>query len=270
MNKVVLKEFKTKHVIFDIIFYGVFVIFGFALLNFADMGLKNVIFCAPCIFYTFAFFSIIAYFINRRKGDYEYLFFGFINVLVGSFIIVYTYYPNSGFILSDAILLYSIANVLNKCYSCKRLIQEKDVNFFVKISITILLLFLGVFVVSSLYEKVDYGILILGYYFATFGLLSLLEPLSSILLEDEMIHSYIFNLLSYDNKKEKKNVETKEVEVKEVEVKRIKKEEKEEPKEEKKVVKRTRKTPVKKETAKKATTKKTTTKKTTTRKTTKK
>ena len=48
MNKVVLKEFEHKHVIFDILFYSVFVLLGFALLNFADMGLKNVINYAPC------------------------------------------------------------------------------------------------------------------------------------------------------------------------------------------------------------------------------
>ena len=263
MNKVVLNEFKRKHIIFDIIFYSVFVLLGFALLNFADMGLKNVIKHAPCIFYTFAFFSILVYFANRRKDDYEFLFFGFINVMVGSFIIVYPHYPNTGFILSDAILLYSIANVLNKSYSCKRLIEEKNINFFVKMAISILLLFLGVFVVSSLYEKVDLGILILGYYFATFGLLSLLEPLSSILFEDAEIKGYIFNFLSY-NKEVKKAEKVEE----KVEAKEEVKEEK--PVAKKPVKKTTTKKATAKKTTKKATTKKKTTKKTSTRKTTKK
>ena len=262
MKKVVLKEFEHKHIIFDIIFYTIFVLFGFALMTFADMGLRNVINHAPCIFYTFAFFSILVYFVNRRKDDYEYLFFGFINVMVGSFIVIYTYYPNTGFILSDAILLYSIANVLNKCYSCKRLIEERNINFFVKISITMLLLFLGVFVVSALYDKVELGILILGYYFATFGLLSLLEPLSYILFEDKKIREFIFEFLSYNTKDDKND---------KVEVKEVKKEEEvKEEKEVKPVKKVTKKTTAKKSTAKKSTTKKTAVRKTSSRKTTKK
>ena len=184
MNKVILKEFEKKYVIIDIIFYCLIVALGFVLLNFGEMGLSNPIKYAPYMFYTIAFFSILAYFANRRKDEYELLLFGFINVVVATFILVYTAYPDSGFILADAVLLYSIANVLNKGYSCKKMVQERDINFFTKISITALLLFLGVFVVASLYNKVEVGILILGYYFIIFGLLSLLEPLNSIVLRN--------------------------------------------------------------------------------------
>ncbi len=256
MNKVVLKEFEKKYIIVDIIFYGLLAVLGFVLLNFGEMGLGNPIKHAPCIFYTIAFFAVIAYFVNRRKDDYEFLLFAFINVVVATFILVYTAYPDSGFILADAVLLYSIANILNKGYSCKRLIEHKDMNFFTKISITLLLLFLGVFVVASLYDKVELGIIILGYYFITFGLLSMLEPLNEILLNNPTLKKQIFTLLAYDKKEEKKE------EVKEVVV------EKEEVVEEKPVKKTVKKAPAKKAAAKKTTAKKTTTKKAATKKTT--
>jgi len=264
MNKVVLKEFDKKYIAVDIIFYCMFVVMGFVLLNFAEMGLSNPIKHAPCLFFSIAFFSILAYFVNRRKDEYEFLLFGFINVVVATFILVYTAYPNSGFILADAVLLYSIANVLNKGFSCKKLIENRDIDFFTKVSVTVLLLFLGVFVVASLYNKVEVGILILGYYFIIFGLLSLLEPLNSIVLRNPDLQKRIFNLLSY---KEEKTVETpkeeKEVEVKEEIIKEV-------PVKKPTVKKSTaRKTITKKATTKKSTTKKTTTKKTT-RKTTKK
>ena len=259
MNKVVLKEFERKHIIFDIIFYCVLVVLGFVLLNCGEMGLTNVIKHAPWMFFSIAFFAIIAYFVNRRKDEYELLLFGFINVVVGTFILVYTAYPDSGFILADAVLLYSIANVLNKGYSCRKMIEERDINFFIKVSVTVLLLFIGVFVVASIYDKVEVGVLILGYYFIIFGLLSLLEPLNSVVLGDKKLQKRIFNFLSYD-KEEKEN--------------------KEEVKEEKPVRKTvakttttrkatTKKAPAKKTTTKKAT-RKTTTKKTTTKRTTKK
>ncbi len=235
MKKEVLKEFDRPILLFDILLYGVYTLIGFVLLNLADLGLNNPFIYSPFIFYTFAFFSVLAYFINRRKNDYEYLLFGFINVLTATFILVYMNYPDSGFILADAVLLYSIANVLNKGFSCNRLLREKNVNFFSKISITILLLFLGVFVVSSLYNKIEVGTLILGYYFVTFGLLSLLEPFIAILMNNQSIKKYILNLLSYDK------VEKKEEKVSKKEEKPKKEESKEKPKIKNRTIKKIKK-----------------------------
>ena len=163
--------------------------------------------------------------------------------------------------MGDAVLLYSIANVLNKGFSCSKLLDKKDFNFFPKVSVTLLLLFLGVFVVASLYNKVDVGIMILGYYFIIFGLLSLLEPFNEVLLKNKKFDTYLLNLLSYERKNS--IIEPP---------KEVVKEEVEEPKEEvkKPVTKKTTKktVSVKKTTAKKTTTKKTATKKATTKKTT--
>ena len=68
---------------------------------------------------------------------------------------------------------------------------------------------LGVFIVSALYTKIEVGSLILGYYFIIFGLLSLLEPLISILTRNIKLENYILEFLSYDNKEEKKEIKTK-------------------------------------------------------------
>lgn len=277
MNKVFIKEFEKRYVMVDIIFYCLLVALGFTLLNCGEMGLTNPIKHAPWLFYSIAFFSILAYFVNRRKDEYEFLLFGFINVVVGTFILVYTYYPDSGFILADAILLYSIANVLNKGFSCKKMVEERDINFFTKISVTVLLLFLGVFVVASLYNKVEVGVLILGYYFIIFGLLSLLEPLNSVVLKNPQLQKRIFAALSYDDVKEKKeepkeltpieNTRITDTPVKKTTTRTRKTTTTKKPTTRKATTKKT--TAAKKTTvAKKTTTKKSTTRKTTTRKTT--
>ena len=269
MNKVILKEFERKYLIVDILFYSVFVVLGFLLLNCSDVGIEDPIQYGPYLFYLLAFFSLLAYFVNRRKDDYELLLFGFINVVTATFILIYTNYPDSGFIMGDAVLLYSIANVLNKGFSCSKLLDKKDFNFFPKVSVTILLLFLGVFVVASLYSKVNVGIMILGYYFIIYGLLSLLEPFNEVLLRNEKFDKYLLNLLSYErdsakvevkNEKEEETVEAVE-EVKKPVVRKVVTK--------KPVVKKTTvaKKPTKKTATKKATTKKTATKKTATTKT---
>lgn len=266
MKKEVIKENGNKIIGVDILLYAIFVVIGFILLNLDGTEKINLVECTYTLFYVFGFFSLFAYFVNRIEDDYEFLIFGFINICVGSFIMIYSAYPDKGFILADAVLIYSIANVLNKFYHCKLLLEKRDINFFPKIAISFLLLFLGVFVVSSLYNKVQVGSIILGYYFIIFGLFSLLEPLISILTKNAKIEKYILNILSFDGKKAKAKTETKEEMVRKVmDLEEEKTEVKVEVKEEEKPVS---KTPAKKTSNKKTT--KNPTKKTPKKKTTKK
>ena len=215
MKKEILKEFKKEQVWIKVVYYGLFTLVGLALLRFSDQGITNPIKYVPMIFYCFAFLTILTYFANRIKGDYELLYFGLINVVVGTFVLVNIYYPNSGFILSDAVLLYSILNVINSGYACVRELQERKLSFFMKTAITFMLLFLGVFVVSALYDKVEYGTLILGYYFSAFGLLYLLSVFTNVVLSDKKTQKKILDYITYDEKEEvkeekpKKEVNTK-------------------------------------------------------------
>lgn len=202
MNKVVLKELKKEHIWIRIIFYGLFTLVGLELLHFSDLGFKDPIHFISMIFYSFAFLTLFTYFVNRVQGNYELLYFGLINVLTGTFVLVNVYYPNSGFILADAVLLYSIANVLNSGCTCYKMFKEKNISFFMKAAITIMLLFLGVFVVSALYDKVEFGTLILGYYFSAFGLLHLLEIFTTIVLGDKKTQKLLLNYISFEEVKE--------------------------------------------------------------------
>jgi hypothetical protein len=208
MKKEVLKEFKKEYLWIKILFYGLFTLVGFELLHFSDLGFTNPIKYVPVIFFVFAFLSLFAYFSNRIKGNYELLYFGLINVITGTFVLINRIYPDSGFILADAVLLYAILNVLNSCYTCIRLFKNKDVSVFMKIAVTFMLLFLGVFVISALYDKVEFGTLILGYYFSAFGLLSLLEIFTTIIVSNKSYQKRILNYLTIEEPKEEKK-ETK-------------------------------------------------------------
>jgi len=225
MNKVVLKEFKREYILIKIIFYGLFALVGFELLHFSNIGFTNPIKYVPVMFYTFAFLSLLTYFANRIKGNYELLYFGLINVVVGTFVLVNNKYPNSGFILADAVLLYSVLNVINGGFACYRLLKEKNLNVFMKMAITFMLLFMGVFVVSAIYDKVDQGTLILGYYFTAYGLLELLELFTTIVVGNKKLQEKMLNYIDFGEKeKEEKKEEKKEEEavVKEEKKKEIK------------------------------------------------
>ena len=114
MKKVVVTE-TDKYIIFvDIVLYLVIALMGFAILSINDINGIYTLKYLYVAFYVVAFFSVAAYFINRRKGDYEFLFFGLINVVVGSFAMINSNFYCNYFILGCSILIYSIANTINK------------------------------------------------------------------------------------------------------------------------------------------------------------
>ena len=216
MNRVVLKEFKKEYILIKIVFYGLFALVGFELLHFSNIGFTNPIKYVPFIFYTFAFLSLLTYFGNRIKGEYELLYFGLINVVVGTFTLVNNLYPDSGFILADAVLLYSILNVINGGYTCIKLFKERNLSAFMKTAITIMLLFMGVFVVSAIYDKVEFGTLILGYYFVAYGLIYLLEIFVNVVIGNKSLQRKILSYIDFEKDKSENKEEniTKDTSVK--------------------------------------------------------
>lgn len=220
MNKIVIKEFDRTLLGVDIMLYTVFAVIGYIILKLPELNsVTSIDYVAP-LFYMFGFFSLVAYFINRRPNDYEYLVFGLINVLVGSFVLVNSYYPQTGFILGNAVLIYSIAIVLNKGYHTKKLMEARDIRLYPKMAITILLALLGVLVISNLYTALSDQYLILGYYFMTFGLISLFEPLIMIVMRNPKLETFLVSLLEEEPVNEIKTKENKKVELKEIKVKR--------------------------------------------------
>ncbi len=208
MKKEIIKETNKTLIGLDIMLYAIYAIVGYVLLRVSDMITFDPIDCASPLLYMFGFFSLITYFLNRRRNDYEQLFFGFINIVTATFLLVNAYYPNSGFVMADAMLIYSIAIVLNKGYHAKKMLEKGDINFFVKLPMTVILTILGVLVVANIYNKIDVGNTILGYYFLVFGLISLLEPLMYILLSNNGIAAWL-TMLTLEETKETKNSQKK-------------------------------------------------------------
>src|SRR5574344_3019085 len=144
--KKIIKESEKRIVAVDIMLYSIFIALGYVLLAFPEIEtLKPIEYASP-LFYILGFFGLISYFVNRKQGDYEFLFFGLINIFVASFIFVNSYYPNTGFILGNALFVYSIANILNKGYHTIKMSNNKDINMFPKLAVTILITLLGVLV----------------------------------------------------------------------------------------------------------------------------
>lgn len=218
--KVILKETEKTILAVDILFYLAYALCGCILIIFPQIEVFGPIKYTSSIFYFLGLFSLVAYFINRRKNNYEFLLLGLSNILVGTFIYVYSYYDNTGFILGNAILIYSLANVLNKGWHSYNLSKRNDINMFPKLGITILLSLLGFLVITNLYKSMTMQTLILGYYFLVFGIISLIEPIMLIVMKNKKLNKYLNSLLAPDIKTEVRTV--KEVKPKKL-VKEIKK-----------------------------------------------
>lgn len=216
MKKVVIKEFDRTLLGIDLMLYCFFAVVGYVMLRFPELeSLRPTEYVSP-IFYMFAFMSLVAYFVNRRPNDYEFLFFGLINVIVATYVLVNEYFTDSSFIVGSAILVYSISNVLNKGYHTNKMIENGDINVFAKLAITILLTILSFIVLLDINQNRIGTSIILGYYFIGFGIVSLFEPLLMILTKNPKIEQYLVSLSDESKKKinNKKKTSIKEIQKK--------------------------------------------------------
>lgn len=206
MNKVVLKEFDKPLIIIDIIFYNLICLVGVVILTVKGMELMSLIRYFYLLFFVLAFISTIAYFANRKPDDYEYLLYAFINVYVGTFALVYIDYKNPWFILGCAMLVYTIANTLNRGLHVRQLDHKNSSNIVVKFAILILISMLSLFVAINLFSHNVIGNEIMGYYLIGFGLISLIEPYMNILIENNTLKKMINKEVAPVEEQEKKEI----------------------------------------------------------------
>lgn len=190
MNKVIFKESNKYNLCAEILLYLLITIIGFVILLSSCLKVK-ILYNVYAIFFIIAALSLVAYFVSRKKYDYELLMFTLINVFVGSFALLNYKYFNEFVVLSMCIFMYTAFNATNKWYYAALLNSRNDAYVVSKASITFLLTVLGLFVAISFYFKSLIAHEYLGYYFIAFGLLSLLEPFMKILIRNNIINKYL-------------------------------------------------------------------------------
>lgn len=217
MKKVVIKELDRTFLGIDLMLYTVFVVVGYILIGFPEIEILNPVEYSPVLFFMFGFFSLIAYFSNRRDGNYEYLFLGLINVMVATFVLVNALFGDDALIMALSVSIYSLSILLNKSYHLVRLFRNKDVTFYPKAITIILLIFIGLLTVSPLFTKYAAANMILGYYFIAFGLVNLLEVLTTIVIRNPELDKALSSVLGFSKSKPvKKKVVLKEIKKKKI------------------------------------------------------
>lgn len=222
MKRRVLKEFDKSIYAIDIMLYVIMGVVGYMLLEFSSIANLDIEQYIVGTFFIFGFISLLAYFLNRRKGDYEFLLFGLINILVACFIKFNSSNGDLNYIVASSLLFYSLAYFLNKVVHVWKLFKNKSLNSIPKISVSLLVVILTLFTMVSVYTKFDAAIMIYGYYFIGFALLSLIEVLLILLFNGKTFRKKMIDMLNYDDVKTVKR-ETTIKKIKPVQGKRIKK-----------------------------------------------
>jgi len=167
MNKEKLKNLK------EIILYTLLIFLGIIIMLYPSFGLLNSIHYISSLFLIFAFFIIIVYFIAREKGNYNLLFEALISIITATFMFI-TSDGNPSFILGSGILIFTLLTLVNKGIDIYR--YRVEYIWIIKFIITFLIAFLGFLTINNLYRELSVQTLMIGYYFVTFGIISLIEP----------------------------------------------------------------------------------------------
>ncbi len=169
----------NKKVFITLALYLVITLIGTIVMSFPAFGYLNPVYYASILFYTFAFFNVIAYFFGRddKNKSYELLYFCLINIVAASYLFI-SNYAEAPTTLGTGFLIYTLLVAVNRVYHMGELKKKKDTLWIVRAMATVLILFLGILTIQNFYREItEVQTLMIGYYFITFGVVSILETL---------------------------------------------------------------------------------------------
>ena len=156
---------------------------GLVVMIFKSFGLIEIVLYASILFYIYAFFSTITYFIRRKEGDYELLLLSLINIIVATFMFVFKK-DNVPMILGAGMTIYTILLVCNRGYKILSLKRENSFMWIVKFVVTFLIAFLGMLTTFNLYNEVTVQTMMFGFYFMSLGFMMTIENIIEIFITD--------------------------------------------------------------------------------------
>lgn len=172
-----MKKLKNEKSLFvTLLLYLIITLIGTIVMSFPAFGYLNPVSYASILFYIFAFFNVIGYFMCREeRKNYELLYFCLINILGASALFISDYTASSSS-LGTGFLIYTILITINRLYYAFELKKQNNTLWILRVMTAVLILFLGILTIQNFYRNiVTLQTLMIGYYFISFGIVSLLE-----------------------------------------------------------------------------------------------
>ncbi len=170
---------------------------GILVMAFKRFGLVDINLYVSLLFYIYAFFSIIAYFIKRKEDDYELLLLSLINIITATFVYVFRE-DNLSMILGGAMCMYTVLLVINRGYKVVVLSKENSYMWIIKFIVTFLIAFLGILTASNLFNDITVQTLLFGYYFISLGFMLTMENVIEMVVTEEAFKRILYKIVKDD------------------------------------------------------------------------
>lgn len=173
-------------------------IMGVVVMVFKSFGLIDIVLYVSILFYIYALFSTIMYFVKRKEGDYELLLLSLINIIAATFMFVFKK-DNPPMILGAGMSIYTILLVANR--GCKIILLKNQNNYMwtVKFIVTFLIAFLGMLTTFNLFNEVTVQTMMYGFYFMSLGFMLTIENIIEIFITDATFRKILSKILDEPN-----------------------------------------------------------------------
>lgn len=178
--KKIIKE--NPIILIKAILYLIIFMIGVLLMSYPALGMIKPVYYVSMTFYAVSFFTILAYFIKRDKNNYELLLISLNNILIATFMFVFQS-EISNLVLGTSMVVYTLFNISIKGIYVNKYKNENNYIWSTKLIELVLLVLVGMLTAINLYSEMSVITLMFGYYFITYGIINLMEPIYSYLIK---------------------------------------------------------------------------------------
>ncbi len=180
-----LKKIKLNYLI-DIVTYFLILILGIVMVAMSFGKISNHIIFIMTFFYILSAILLVSYFLYRKEQNYEKLFLSLSSaIMAGS--LYYVSDIKSMICLGVSLFVFITLVVIVKSIDIFRHYKNKGIECEVKSIVTLFLVLAGIISGYILTNQYFFQLIVYGYFFIVFGLISLFEPIILVLLDYKKI-----------------------------------------------------------------------------------
>lgn len=171
----------------DILTYFSVLVLGITMVALSFGRVNNQVFFVMTFFYILSIILLVSYFACRRdKNNYEKLFLSLASAIMTGTLFFLTN-VKSMICLGICLFVFITLVVIVKSINIFGYYKNRRLKCEVKSIVTLFIVLAGIISGYILTNQLFFQLIIFGYFFIVFGLLSLFEPIILILLEQEKI-----------------------------------------------------------------------------------
>ncbi len=180
-----LKKIKLNYLI-DIVTYFSVLVLGIVMVALSFGKVDNYVLFIMTFFYILSAILLLSYFLYRKDSNYEKLFLSLVSAIMTG-ILFYISDFKSLICLGTSLFIFITLVVIVKSIGIFGYHKNKGLKCEVKSIVTLFIALAGIMSGYILTNQFFFQLIIYGYFFIVFGLISLFEPIILILLDYKKI-----------------------------------------------------------------------------------